>query len=374
MRPQEGATYVAPSGKEDTMDSILSTLMSEHFIITAIAFALTLTAIVCLVQIIRTPPLLKRRFDRAVRRCALRNAQGEYPVLVSVKRDREKSHGLILKIKNNGVSVPDFDRVVERLKASLNGSIYRIEYASNVGFTLLWFLPQRYVRPALLTPGDEAIGRMGIVHLINMLIIGATGTGKTVAIKILMAKIIKFIPNAKIWLLDFKKFDFRDFAGLPRYYGFSDCVQGLKDFYAAFKRQQELGGIAKEPNYLIIDEWGSFIASLGKKEAEEVKRLLAELLMLGRAYKYFPIIGIQRPDASYFSSARDNFSCCLALGNLSREGRRMVFPDDVCANITPCAKREGYLHIDGEGLEKIRVADISDLDALDTTIREAMSR
>lgn len=362
-----------PSGKEDTMDSILSTLMSEHFIITAIAFALTLTAIVCLVQIIRTPPLLKRRFERAVRRCALRNAQGEYPVLVSVKRDREKSHSLILKIKNNGVSVPDFDRVAERLKASLNGSIYRIEYASNVGFTLLWFLPQRYVRPALLTPGDEAIGRMGIVHLINMLIIGATGTGKTVAIKILMAKIIKFIPNAKIWLLDFKKFDFRDFAGLPRYYGFSDCVQGLRDFCAALRRQQELG-IAKEPNYLIIDEWGSFIASLSKKEAEEVKRLLAELLMLGRAYKYFPIIGIQRPDASYFSNARDNFGCCLALGNLSREGRRMVFPDDVCANITPCAKREGYLHIDGVGLEKIRVADISDLDALDTTIREAMSR
>ena len=181
------------------------------------------------------------------------------------------------------------------------------------------------------------------------------------------------MPNAKIWLLDFKKFDFRNFAGLPRYYGFCDCAQGLKDFYAAFKRQQELG-IAGEPNYLIIDEWGSFIASLDKKEAEEMKRLLAELLMLGRAYNFFPIVGIQRPDASYFSSARDNFSCCLALGNLSREGRRMVFPDDVCANITPCAKREGYLHIDGVGLEKIRVADISDLDALDTTIREAMSR
>lgn len=349
----------------------MKSFTSPEFIIAMVA--LVFTAIVCLVQMIRTPPLLKRRFDRAVRRCGLRNAQGEYPVLVGVKRDKEKAHGLILKIRNKGVSVPDFDRNIERLKASLNGSIYRIEYARNVSYILLWFLPQKYVRPALLTPDDEAIGKMSIRHLINMLVVGATGTGKTISIKILMAKIFKSIPNAKLWLLDFKKFDFRDFAGLPRYYGFSDCVQGLKDFYAAFKRQQELG-IAGEPTYLIIDEWGSFIASLDKKEAEEMKRLLSELLMLGRAYHFFPIVGIQRPDASYFSSARDNFQCCLALGNLSPEGRRMVFPDSAAGRIMECKKREGHLYIDGVGLEKVRIADIADIDALDAIIREAMSR
>lgn len=52
----------------------------------------------------------------------------------------------------------------------------------------------------------------------------------------------------------------------------------------------------------------------------------------------------------------------------------MVFPDEVAGTITPCSKREGYLYMDGVGLEKIRVADIPDLAALDTTIREAMSR
>lgn len=351
----------------------MKSFTSPEFIIAMVALALVFTAVVCFVQMFRVPPLLKRRFDRAVRRCGLRNAQGEYPVLVGVKRDREKAHGLILKVRNKGVAVPDFDRQYDRLKTSLNGIIYCMEYSRNTNFTLLFFLPQKYVRPVLLTPDDEAVGRMDITHFINMLVIGATGTGKTVAIKILMAKILKSIPNAKLWLLDFKKFDFRDFAGLPRYYGFSDCVQGLKDFYAAFKRQQELG-IAGEPNYLIIDEWGSFIASLDKKEAEEMKRLLAELLMLGRAYQFFPIVGIQRPDASYFSSARDNFQCCLALGNLSREGRRMVFPDEVAGTITQCNKREGHLYIDGVGLEKICVANITDIGVLDAIIREAMSR
>ncbi|MFR4087825.1 MAG: FtsK/SpoIIIE domain-containing protein [Dysosmobacter sp.] len=351
----------------------MKSFTSPEFIIAMVALALVFTAIVCLVQMIRTPPLLKRRFDRAVRRCGLRNAQGEYPVLVSVKRDREKAHGLILKVRNKGVAVPDFDRQYDRLKTSLNGIIYCMEYSRNTNFTLLFFLPQKYVRPVLLTPDDEAVGRMDITHFINMLVIGATGTGKTVAIKILMAKILKFIPNAKLWLLDFKKFDFRDFAGLPRYYGFSDCVQGLRDFYTAFKRQQELG-IAGEPHYLVIDEWGSFIASLDKKEAEEMKRLLSELLMLGRAYQFFPIVGIQRPDASASRLRGITFNAVLRWAIQARRVGGWSFRDSTAGRIMECKKREGHLYIDGMGLEKVRIADIADIDALDAIIREAMSR
>lgn len=95
--------------------------------------------------------------------------------------------------------------------------------------------------------------------------------------------------------------------------------------------------------------------------------------MLGRAYRFFPIIGIQRPDAAYFAGARDNFQCCLALGNLSREGRKMLFPDEVAESITQCSKREGHLYIDGVGIEKIRIAEVQSMAALDEAIQEAMS-
>ena len=102
--------------------------------------------------------------------------------------------------------------------------------------------------------------------------------------------------------------------------------------------------------------------------------MLAELLMLGRAYQFIPIIGIQRPDASYFNGGRDNFQACFALGNLSPEGKRMVFPDSVREQVSDCKRREGHLYIDGIGLTKIRIEDIADMDALDMSIREAMSR
>ena len=52
----------------------------------------------------------------------------------------------------------------------------------------------------------------------------------------------------------------------------------------------------------------------------------------------------------------------------------MIFPDSTARQIVECRKREGHLYIDGMGLEKVRIADIPDMTALDTTIREAMCR
>ena len=72
---------------------------------------------------------------------------------------------------------------------------------------------------------------------------------------------------------------------------YTDCVQGLEDYYAAFKEAQA-SGVAGEPQYLVCDEWGSLMTSLPKKEAERCKTLMAELLALVRAYKFIPIIGM----------------------------------------------------------------------------------
>ncbi len=337
-----------------------------------LVLTLVLTAIICFIDFCRRPWGISRRVSRTLHRWNIRTASGEYPVLKRTRRSKQKAHELMLELDGKGLSLPDFDKHLEHFQVGLNGKI-RMEYGDKNTIIRLYLLPRKYVKPTIISPQDDAIGAVSLSHLINFLIIGATGTGKTVAIKILLSKIVQYQPNAIIWLLDFKRFDFRQFEGLLRYYAFTACPQGLKDCYNAFKAQQETG-IAGNPNYLVIDEWGSFIMSLDKKSAEEAKNMLAELLMLGRAYQFIPIIGIQRPDSSYFNGGRDNFQACLALGNLSPEGRRMVFPDSVKEQFTDCKQREGHLYIDGVGLEKIKIEKISDMDALDASIREAMSR
>lgn len=343
-----------------------------RFSFCALLLLLGAVGLLALVQFARTPILLKTRWRRAVERSGLWNTQRETPELLSVRPDPNKAHGLIFKVDGKGLSPADFERRADRLEAGLGGQVYALEYGRKTSQVLVYLLPQKHIRLTIISPADNAVGCLGVEQLINMLVIGATGTGKTVALKILMSKITK-IPNSKIWLLDFKQYDFRAFAGAPRYYGYMSCVHGLNDFYEAFKRQQEAGEAA-EPNFLIIDEWGAFVMALERQEAEQLKRKLAELLMLGRAYQFFPIVGVQRPDAAYFASARDNFQMCLALGNLSPEGRRMVFPDSVASQITECKKREGHLYIDGVGLEKIRIEEVSDMAALDNAILEGLNR
>lgn len=342
-----------------------------------IVASLLLLGFVCLVDLLRRPFGIARRARETFLTAGLTNAQGETPALRSVRADRDKPHGKILEVWNKGISMADFDAKVHRLEAGLGGKVYNMEYARGAKTTRLFLLPMKYIHPTIINPNDEALGAIHVRDLINLLVVGATGTGKTVAIKTVMKKIVGYQSefslslSPSLWLLDYKQMDFRAYTDLPHYYGYTDCVQGLEDYYTAFKEAQA-SGVAGVPQYLVMDEWGSFIMSLPKKEAERCKSLLAELLMLGRGYRFFPIIGIQRPDAGYFNAARDNFQACLALGNLSPEGRRMVFPDSVTGQLTECRKREGHLYIDGKGLEKVRMADIADLDALDASIRAAI--
>ena len=352
---------------------MLNIMQSKDIVVWTIISGVLIVAVAGLYDYLRRPWGIARRFKQAMQRWEIKTpGTGEYPILEWVKKSPYKEHELMLVLESKGMDLVTLDQHVSHLKAGLHGLI-RMEYGKKNGIILLYFLPNKFVRPALISPKDNAIGAISIQHLINLLVIGPTGTGKSVAIKIIMEKIINFCPNSIIWLLDFKRFDFHKFASMPHYYGYTDSLQGLRDFYNAFKATQEKG-VADEPQYLIIDEWGSFITSLDRKEAEQAKNLLSELLMLGRAYQFFPIVGIQRPDAGYFNGGRDNFQTCLALGNLSPEGRRMVFPDSVREQITDCKKRDGHLFIDGVGLEKIQIEEIPDMDAFDTSIWEAMSR
>lgn len=340
----------------------------------AIVVSLLFLGFVFLYDVLRRPFGMARRAETTFATAGLTNARGEIPRLRSVRTDRDKPHGKILEVWNKGVSIDDFDGMVHRLEAGLGGKVYNMEYGRGAKTTRLSLLPMKYIHPTIINPTDEALGSISVQHIINLLVVGATGTGKTVAIKTILGKIAQHQPNPTFfWILDFKCLDFKAYTHLPHYYAYTDCVQGLEDYYAAFKEAQA-SGVAGEPQYLVLDEWGSLITSLPKKEAERCKTLMAELIALGRAYKFIPIIGMQRCDASYFTDgARDNFQVRLALGNLSPEGRRMVFPDNV-EQITNCRKREGHLYIDGIGVEKVKMADIADLDALDASILAAMPK
>lgn len=208
----------------------------------------------------------------------------------------------------------------------------------------------------------------------HLLVFGSTGSGKTYAVKLLLARIGLHFPNAKVWICDYKNDDFKDLAGCPRYYGFDQCARGLNDFFACFTARQSGKDQTRSFCLLVFDEWASYLNTLDKKQVEEEKHKLSTLLMLGRSYNIHVLVSQQRPDAQYFSTARDNFNLIMAMGNISKEAKDMLF--SAYKDAMPPVKRKGagYLLDNGTGeLKEIQVPTVRQQEKLSVHIKLTVS-
>ena len=123
----------------------------------------------------------------------------------------------------------------------------------------------------------------------------------------------------------------------------------------------------------MFDEWAAFLNSLPKKEAEEAKRKLSVLLMLGRSFGIHVLISQQRVDAVYFNAARDNFSVVVGLGRLSRESVQMMF-SDYKDEIDPVKPRGQGTALIGNRLFNLFVPQVENPKAMEEAILSAVRR
>jgi glutaredoxin len=192
-----------------------------------------------------------------------------------------------------------------------------------------------------------------------------------------MGKIVLYVPRAVLYLCDYKNDDFALFKGLPRHFGYEDCEMGLHQFYEAFQQRVEEGSEAERiPQVLIFDEWGAYIMSRKKADAEVQKQIIATLAMLGRSYKTHIILGLQRCDATHYftAGAKDQFTAILAHGNLGREARNILFSEYKDELVNDCGRGTGYFLRDGKGLKRFIVPAVRNMDALNTKIAEGLTR
>lgn len=207
----------------------------------------------------------------------------------------------------------------------------------------------------------------------HMLLCGPTGSGKTYALKSMLSNARWTAPDARLWLCDFKNDDFKFAEGAPRYYGFKACADGLNDFYKAFEARQSGADTSRGFRALVFDEWGAYLSTLDKKQAEAEKAKLSTLLMLGRSFNVHVIISQQRADAEYFAKARDNFGAILGMGELSKEAKEMLFSavkEDMHPVETPGI---GYF-LQGVNLYRIWVPFLSEVKTMNASILPLVSR
>ncbi len=230
---------------------------------------------------------------------------------------------------------------------------------------------------------NEKLGSYGFSHPIkwstekapHIILIGATGSGKTYFSKLLLGKIALHINDSQLYVCDFKgDEDFNSLSDCSRFYRYTDCSKGFREFYERFEKRQKREELSRNAIFLFFDEWASYSNSLNKKILEEEKKNLSILLMLGRSFNVHVIVSQQRADATYFNAARDNFNLIIGLGNLSEESKNMLFHEFKSEMLPNRTQGTGYMLTNGSNLTAIQVPKINDMRKLESTIRKGVLR
>lgn len=340
-------------------------------IISAIYLLIGACLCIGIFKLAREPILLQLWYRRGFESIGFKNSQGVVAILKSRRMDRRKAHGIIYEFDNVGLSIDDFENSIGRIQTVLNGTVYGIAYSKKrMSRTLLYVMPKKYAVPTVIS-----LDSIFLCSEPNLLCVGKTGAGKSYALAIVLGILALHVPDVSITICDYKKSSFAQFEDTPNFFGFMDAIVGIRGFYKEFQERLEANDPErnKKVRVLLIDEYGALIAAQEKKLADELKMMVANMLFMSRSLGCKIIIGVQRADSEHFrAGARDQFRSILALGNLSKEQKLMLFADDRDSMTEINDIGEGYLFIDGKGLERVKISPIRDFEFLNESIRKAM--
>lgn len=226
---------------------------------------------------------------------------------------------------------------------------------------------------SILSQGVKVPVTVDFFSVPHMLIVAPSGSGKTYLLTYILGQIAK--KSVKLILADFKGIDFIEFNDCRNYYKHNSVGEAVDCVFDELQNRMANASVNSEyePIYLCIDEWSGFLSSLAvKKEQDNYKQKLANILMLGRGANIFIIMSLQRADSTYITG-RDNFGNVVGLGTLSKESIAMVFNDNK-EMIEPKSRGKGYLQTDGKPLREIVVPMLRNINDTKAVIKTALSR
>lgn len=209
----------------------------------------------------------------------------------------------------------------------------------------------------------------------NLLFLGNTGSGKSYGLRVFLARVAIHIKNSKLWICDYKNELLRSEQLPPgcRYYGYNDVIDGFYNFKQIFEERLQ-GNPNRDFCLLLIDEYLSWLSSMDKKEAEEIKKQMAIMLFSVRSLNMHVVLGAQRGMAENFTYGSRDCLNVLFLGAPSRESVHSFVSGDEAAKMKPCGRGAGYILFDGKPPLAVTVPSIRDMQHVEREIVQAALR
>lgn len=171
----------------------------------------------------------------------------------------------------------------------------------------------------------------------HMLLIGNTGSGKTKLLLYVIDCLLR--QSARVIFCDGKlDIDIKNYIcnePMPYLSDASEIVNAVRETVNELRSRQralEPVGITEaefRPIFLVVDELMALSKRMNKQTYQEMLTGLSEIVSIGRSYRMFAIISMQRCDTTYIEGAiRDNLCCRICMGHMSENAYKMAFGSD----------------------------------------------
>lgn len=216
----------------------------------------------------------------------------------------------------------------------------------------------------------------------HWLIGGNSGSGKTTHMTLCLAKVSKYLPTARLYLMDFKgSDDFRYLRDIPntRYFAHEKCADGLRLFSEEVESRLQ-DNPDRTPVFAVFDEYASFISYTGiadKKLATQCQMWMMNALFMSRSVGGYCWLCTQRPDQAIMPSggARDQLGVRVWWGRFSSpDAARMMFGDMEIPQNFVGGVGKGIAYMDGKGLFEVTAPRIRRMEAVKAAIADFVTR
>lgn len=317
--------------------------------------------------------------EKGMKDIDLKNNNNEYVRCIDIL-DGPEVNQKIYVLDSKNISLKKMQKRQDDLEAVYDIKIDYMEYGKTTDTINVYCTPRRFLKPTLFDVWAED---HFLDDFLSALVVGSTGSGKTYFTHQLLGKVVYnkgFIngEDVRVFICDRKNEDYIQFKNCPNYYGIN-AVDGIRKVHEIFTERlnNEESNDNKETIICLIEEYALLLNSLDKKEAEDIKDKVADLLFAGRSKKIVTIISLQRADAIYFPrGAKEQVKKIVMMGQISKTQLEMLLDEEMQKQVTEINPRGyGYLYEDGKRkLTHIKVAEITqeDMTKLDRIIREKM--